>query len=101
MIRRPPRSTLFPYTTLFRAFNFDRPPGRRNQSNDTRRSQTEEALTRILDDAAIADIEKIPGVAYIEPTVWFVVELRSNGHTFGHQVAGANVPNASSHFKEF
>src|SRR5207247_7925428 len=48
-----------------------------------------------------ADIGNIPGVAYIEPTVWFVVELRSNGHTFGHQVAGANVPNSSSHFKEF
>src|SRR3712207_7369260 len=24
MIRRPPRSTLFPYTTLFRSFNGDR-----------------------------------------------------------------------------
>jgi len=83
------------------AFNFDRPPGRRNQSNDTRRSQTDEALTRILDDAAVAEIGKIPGVAYVEPTVWFVVQLRSNGHTFGHQVAGANVPNSSSHFKEF
>src|SRR3712207_7983058 len=23
MIRRPPRSTLFPYTTLFRSFDFD------------------------------------------------------------------------------
>src|SRR5256885_12012709 len=26
MIRRPPRSTLFPYTTLFRSNNSDRPP---------------------------------------------------------------------------
>src|SRR5207249_9064325 len=25
MIRRPPRSTLFPYTTLFRSDSFDRP----------------------------------------------------------------------------
>src|SRR2546427_11263521 len=25
MIRRPPRSTLFPYTTLFRSFEFARP----------------------------------------------------------------------------
>src|SRR3989442_14895612 len=25
MIRRPPRSTLFPYTTLFRSIRFDRP----------------------------------------------------------------------------
>src|SRR3712207_7580763 len=24
MIRRPPRSTLFPYTTLFRSYGFDR-----------------------------------------------------------------------------
>src|SRR3712207_8916296 len=26
MIRRPPRSTLFPYTTLFRSFRSSRPP---------------------------------------------------------------------------
>src|SRR3712207_9163223 len=26
MIRRPPRSTLFPYTTLFRSFNYGRNP---------------------------------------------------------------------------
>jgi ABC-type antimicrobial peptide transport system permease subunit len=82
------------------AFNFDRPPGRRNQSDD-RRTRTEETLTRVLDDSAIAEIGKIPGVAYVEPAVWFVVELRANGRTFGHQVAGANVPNASSRFKEF
>ncbi len=25
MIRRPPRSTLFPYTTLFRSFRYERP----------------------------------------------------------------------------
>src|SRR2546429_5147675 len=29
MIRRPPRSTLFPYTTLFRSAATDRPPGDR------------------------------------------------------------------------
>src|SRR3712207_9312365 len=27
MIRRPPRSTLFPYTTLFRSADFAAPPG--------------------------------------------------------------------------
>src|SRR3712207_7319023 len=27
MIRRPPRSTLFPYTTLFRSHHFDGDPG--------------------------------------------------------------------------
>src|SRR5262249_59908198 len=30
MIRRPPRSTLFPYTTLFRSFCLDRSRLRRN-----------------------------------------------------------------------
>src|SRR3712207_7414937 len=29
MIRRPPRSTLFPYTTLFRSLADARPPGER------------------------------------------------------------------------
>src|SRR3712207_8351833 len=41
MIRRPPRSTLFPYTTLFRSRNFPNPqkrkknilPGERNSSD--------------------------------------------------------------------
>src|SRR3712207_7613082 len=28
MIRRPPRSTLFPYTTLFRSKSVDKPPNR-------------------------------------------------------------------------
>src|SRR3712207_7265651 len=31
MIRRPPRSTLFPYTTLFRSGGHARPPARRSQ----------------------------------------------------------------------
>src|SRR2546422_2853715 len=38
MIRRPPRSTLFPYTTLFRSRNGDgrRSKGIRNQRNERR-----------------------------------------------------------------
>src|SRR3989304_8079274 len=31
MIRRPPRSTLFPYTTLFRSSTTDHPPDYRDQ----------------------------------------------------------------------
>src|SRR2546426_7720857 len=42
MIRRPPRSTLFPYTTLFRSGNADlaqsRPQGRRVPADPTPRS---------------------------------------------------------------
>src|SRR5260221_6423650 len=35
MIRRPPRSTLFPYTTLFRSFHFQG-PGTRSKDQDVR-----------------------------------------------------------------
>src|SRR2546428_2450016 len=37
MIRRPPRSTLFPYTTLFRSF-WRRPAGRETPSRNPGRS---------------------------------------------------------------
>src|SRR5258708_10346677 len=33
MIRRPPRSTLFPYTTLFRSFRMDAKLGRRDSAS--------------------------------------------------------------------
>src|SRR5947207_12612618 len=33
MLRRPPRSTLFPYTTLFRSRYFAPPPRQRNRVN--------------------------------------------------------------------
>src|SRR3712207_8768149 len=36
MIRRPPRSTLFPYTTLFRSHDGERPPHR---AEDPRRAE--------------------------------------------------------------
>src|SRR2546430_9559762 len=45
MIRRPPRSTLFPYTTLFRSGLDDRPP-RRLWPHRTRRDRLEHAPAR-------------------------------------------------------
>ena len=71
----------------------DRPPGPRPPNL--------EAPTRILDDQAVAEIAKIPGVVYVEPAVFFVVEVRVNGKTSGESVAGCNVPNLSSRFREF
>src|SRR3712207_6967859 len=57
MIRRPPRSTLFPYTTLFRSppgstgldkitRSFDRPEPRDEVPRDPRPRRDPEALTR-------------------------------------------------------
>jgi ABC-type antimicrobial peptide transport system permease subunit len=57
--------------------------------------------TRLLDDPAIAEIARIPGVAYVEPYISFAVYARSNGHVVQQFVNGATVPNASSRFKEF
>src|SRR2546430_8075262 len=45
MIRRPPRSTLFPYTTLFRSTGFDE----------------HELASRLLDEAGVA---VLPGTAF-------------------------------------
>src|SRR4051812_5149778 len=71
----------------------DRPPGPRVPENDT--------PTRILDDAAVAEIAKIPGVLYVEPAVFFSVEARTNGKTSSENVGGCNVPNLSTRFKDF
>src|SRR5437879_5890769 len=57
--------------------------------------------TRILDDAALAEIAKIPGVAYVEPSLSIFTYVRANGHSQIESIGGASVPNASSRFKEF
>src|SRR3712207_8095029 len=50
MIRRPPRSTLFPYTTLFRSVGGRAPrPGRQRPGRHRRRRP---ARPRVLTDAA-------------------------------------------------
>ena len=80
-------------SSLGRRAGGDRPPGPRPANI--------EAPTRILDDSAVAEIAKIPGVVYVEPAVFFGVQVRFNGKTFGDDVAGCNVPNLSSRFREF
>lgn len=57
--------------------------------------------TRILDDAAIAEIASIPGVAYVEPDIGFTAFVRANGRVVPLSVNGVSVPNASSRFKNF
>jgi ABC-type lipoprotein release transport system permease subunit len=79
-----------------------------NQTNEDGRRQQQRArdantkpATRILDEAAIAEIEKIPGVAYVEPFIRFSPFMRSNGRVLTNWVGGAKIPNESSRFKEF
>ena len=63
--------------------------------------RTDKAPTRILDDAALAEIAKIPGVAYVEPDIGFTTYVRCNGRVIPQSVNGAMVPNESSRFKNF
>src|SRR3712207_7559037 len=46
MIRRPPRSTLFPYTTLFRSLRQIRPRGR--QADEMDRSKYQAGRRRVI-----------------------------------------------------
>jgi ABC-type lipoprotein release transport system permease subunit len=63
--------------------------------------RSDKAPTRILDDAALAEIAKIPGVAYVEPDIGFTSYVRCNGRVIPQSVNGATVPNESSRFKTF
>src|SRR5260221_1639234 len=56
--------------------------------------------TRILDDAAIAEISKIPGGAYVEPSLSIFTYVRVNGHSQIESIGGASVPNSSWRVKD-
>ncbi len=81
----------------------DRGAGRSNEPNERRqgRLRADKSPTRILDDAAVAEIAKIEGVAYVEPHISFVVYVRCNGRVSTQFASGVAVPNASSRFQEF
>jgi ABC-type antimicrobial peptide transport system permease subunit len=79
-----------------------RPTQNENQGRDRRsRLKPDQEPTRILDDAAIAEIAKIPGVAYVEPSIMTLTYVRANGQAQGESIGGASVPNASSRFEKF
>ncbi|MGH9907772.1 MAG: ABC transporter permease, partial [Pyrinomonadaceae bacterium] len=63
-------------------------PGARRQG----RFRLDNAPTRILDDAGVAEIGKIEGVAYVEPHISFVVYVRSNERVSTQFVSGVAVP---------
>jgi ABC-type antimicrobial peptide transport system permease subunit len=63
--------------------------------------RSNQSPTRILDDAALAEIATIPGVSYVEPDIGFTTFVRANGRVVPLSVNGVSVPNASSRFKNF
>lgn len=68
---------------------------------DRRRERMDKKPTRILDDAGVAEIASIPGVAYVEPTVNFSSLVRANGKVLSQFIGGVNVPNLASRFQHF
>jgi putative ABC transport system permease protein len=79
-------------------------PSNRNADGEFRggpRQRRDKSPTRVLDDAAIAEIAKIPGVAYVQPNLTLWVYMRSNDRVRSEVAAGTSVPNAASRFKEF
>ncbi|HEV7743768.1 MAG TPA: FtsX-like permease family protein [Pyrinomonadaceae bacterium] len=77
------------------------PKGQSGSRNDgDRRRRTDTEPTRSLDDSAVEEISKIPGVAYVEPSIQLVGFVRTNGHSQIESIGGASVPNEGSRFKE-
>ena len=56
---------------------------------------------RPLDDAALAEIAAIPGVASVEPNISFTAYVRLNGKARTAFTGGALIPNHASRFKNF
>jgi ABC-type lipoprotein release transport system permease subunit len=56
---------------------------------------------RVLNDAALAEIGQIAGVAAVEPNVTLSTYVRANKRAQLRQVGGALVPNAATRFKTF
>ena len=78
------------------------PQSNRTDEGERRgRLRPDKAPTRILDDAAIAEISKIPGVAYVQPNLTLWVYMRANDKVRAQFATGASVPNSAARFKEF
>jgi putative ABC transport system permease protein len=73
----------------------------RDDGQGGRRLPFDKKPEKILDDAGIAEISKLPGVISVEPTIFLQVYVRANKRTTMKQVGGAIVPNRSQRFKDF
>src|SRR5256885_8633697 len=70
MIRRPPRSTLFPYTTLFRSLKWD-----------SEAYYTVSANVRPWDQTGNTEVAEVLRAAMTQQTYLKVLVLRSEEHT--------------------
>ncbi|MGB7923795.1 MAG: ABC transporter permease [Pyrinomonadaceae bacterium] len=78
--------------------NSNAPGGERGKSRVMKLGET---AGRVLDDAAVDEIAKIPGVVVVEPNLTFSTYVRANGRALPRAIGGALVPNPATRFKEF
>lgn len=65
------------------------------------RGRPDKQPDKVLDDAAISEIAKLPGVESVEPTIFLSVYVRANDRALVQSVGAALVPNPATRFKEF
>ncbi|HYO64182.1 MAG TPA: FtsX-like permease family protein [Pyrinomonadaceae bacterium] len=75
--------------------------GRRQEGERNNARPGERSSKRALDDAALAEIAKIPGVTFVEPNVSFNAYVRANNRARRQLVGGVRVPNAATRFRNF
>src|SRR3712207_8622636 len=76
MIRRPPRSTLFPYTTLFRSFNHEQVAHQDATISLWRYATSSVFMVAVMENW---QSEYLQFTLFILATVWFI--QRSEEHT--------------------
>src|SRR3989454_9580905 len=82
MIRRPPRSTLFPYTTLFRSQLREAQAAILARDLDSERAQVAQALDHGVGDLALA-IDAVRVDLLAEQPLQFLEERLRASHLFG------------------
>jgi ABC-type lipoprotein release transport system permease subunit len=73
----------------------------RREEGNRRRAEGTKPPERALDDAAIAEIAALPGVASVEPNISLQTYVRVNGKARSVIIGGTLVPNPASRFNNF
>src|SRR5258708_29679215 len=99
MIRRPPRSTLFPYTTLFRSLRWQRwPPGcrccrhavARSEEHTSELQSPDHLVCRLLLEKKKKKLGEIVSVVlnFRDPTVRLLIVNRGTAYSLVHALRG-------------
>src|SRR2546426_3466354 len=84
MIRRPPRSTLFPYTTLFRSPSRHGPRSRRLPALSPAKYMTDSRARELAE--ALGDTEMLPGILYFLGVITMLGDRKSTRLNSSHLV---------------